>query len=298
MNKKGQIEMWLTLLAVIVFIAVAVGFTVFDTVDASHVGVKNRFGVIQGTMPPGMAYTGAFVHVYQYDLRMREMQVSMAGDQSAVDKDGQSVFATININYRLNPDNIIDAYTKIGVDRDRNLERILNIDGIIREGFKQTTSQYGSLEIFQKRQEVKEKAIEIIRANFPKEYFNLENVIVSNLDFNPAFKEAIEAKKTNEERAKAKGAEVEIEKFEADRQIEIARGRAESKKLDAEAVAYERLTLAQSEAEALRLKRKELTPLLVQNNWISQWDGALPQYIFGDSGILLNMPMPGEEASG
>ena len=69
------------------------------------------------------------------------------------------------------------------------------------------------------RSRVKQKAIEQIKSNFPELYFILDNVIISNLDFNPEFKSAIEAKKVAEELAKAKEQEVKVSKFEADKQI-------------------------------------------------------------------------------
>ena len=81
------------ILFVVVIAVLAIGF---DTVDASHIGVKNRFGVIQGTMQPGMAWTGLFVHVEQYDLRMQKMTVEMLeGAKTAVDIDGQTIKARI-----------------------------------------------------------------------------------------------------------------------------------------------------------------------------------------------------------
>jgi regulator of protease activity HflC (stomatin/prohibitin superfamily) len=244
--KKGQTGVFAVVLIIVGFI-ILIGLGLgFDTVDASHIGVKNRFGVLEGTMQPGMQWTGFFTHVEQYDLRLRKKIIEMNGADSAVDKDGQGIFATIEINYRLNPENVENAYSKIGIDN--NLAEILNIDGTIKEGFKSVTSEYTSLEIFQKRSEVKQKAIEKIRENF-------------------------------------------ISKFEANKKIETARGIAESKKLQAEANAYETITLAKAEAEALSLKSKQLTPLMVQNNYIDAWNGQLPQYMLGsNTDILMSMP--------
>jgi len=277
---------------VIFVIALIISVAGFDTVNASHKGVKVKFGQIQGTMEPGLAWTGLFVDVHQYNLRMRKMHVDMDADQSAVDKDGQSVFADIEINYVLNPTKIENIYSQVGSDNGR-LETTLNIEGIVKEGFKAVTSKYSSLEIIQNRGQVKEEAIEQITANFPAEYFTLSNVIVSNLDFNAEWKKAIEQKKTNEELAKAEEKNVEREKQKADQAIEIARGQAESKKLAAEAEAYQRLTMAKAEAESLRLKKAELTPQMIQNNWIDAWNGQLPTYVLTseeNSNMLLQLP--------
>ena len=221
------------------------------------------------------------------------MVVEMAGEQSAVDQDGQSIYATIQINYRFKIDNAENAYKRVGPDNV--LAEILNLDGIVREGFKETTSKHEALEIIQNRQEIKEEAIASIQKNFPADYFVLDTVIISNIDFSKDFNDAIQLKKTNEELAKAKERAVDIQKFEADGKIEQARGEAESKKLDAEALAYQRLTMAEAEAQALALKRKEITPLMVQNNLIDRWDGSMPNFlIMGDSeapSLLLQTPL-------
>lgn len=266
----------------------------FDTVNASHIGVKDQFGQIQGTMMPGMQWTGLFVHVEQYDLKTRKATVDMSGGESAIDRDGQSVFARIEVNYHLNPESVTDAYSKVG--RNDEMADILNIDGIIRESFKTVTSGYTSLEIFQKREEVKEKTIERVRMNFPSKYFTFDNAVISNIDYNALFKAAIEGKKTAQETAKMTEAEVQIEQYKADKVIQQARGAAESVKLAADAQAYERLAIARSEAESLKLKREQITELMVQNNWIDKWNGALPTYMFGSgNGILFSIPM-GKEA--
>ena len=286
---------------VVVAVALFVGLAGFDTVDASHKGVKVRFGKIIGTMDPGMAWTGLFTDVNQYSLRTRKVEVTMEGAEGAVDKDGQSVYGRIEVNYRLKGDNVENAYRNIGKDKSGLLENVLNVDGIIREGFKTTTSQYTSLEIFQKRAEVKAKAIELITSNFPENYFILENVVVSNIDFNPAFKNAIEQEKTNERLAAAKEKEVDIAKFQANMKIETARGEAESAKLAAEAKAYQVLKQAESEARALALKKKELTPLMLANNWVDAWDGNLPMYMITTEqaqGVLMQLPTGLTQAGG
>jgi regulator of protease activity HflC (stomatin/prohibitin superfamily) len=289
--KKGQMEIGiLGGIVIVFFICLLVFLLGFDTVNASHIGVKDQFGQIQGTMMPGMQWTGIFVHVEQYDLKTRKEVVEMNGSESAIDKDGQSVFARIEINYHLNPESVTEAYTKVG--RNDDMADILNIDGIVREAFKTVTSEYTSLEIFQKRAEVKDKTIEKIRMNFPIKYFTFDNVVISNIDYNAQFKAAIEGKKTAQELAKQTEAEVLIEQYKADKVIQQARGAAESVKLSADAQAYQRLAIAKSEAEALGLKRAQINELMVQNNWIDKWDGALPNYMFGSSnnGFLFSMP--------
>lgn len=296
-GKKGQEA------AAFVFIILIVGgllggllilFQGFDTVDASHLGVMNRFGEIQGVMQPGMRWTGLFTHVEQYDLRMRTMTVEMMNaEQTAIDHDGQTVKARILINYHLMPDSVIEAYKKVGMDAD--MVKILNLEGIVREGFKSTTANFTSTEIWQERQLVKDQAISKIEQNFPKQYFVLDNIIISDIDFNPAFIAAIEAQKTNEKLALAKEKEVDIAKFEADRRVAEQKGLSDAAKIQYEAEAYQLLTKAESEAKALQLKREQITPLMVQNNYIDAWKAGgaqVPKIIMGGSSPNFLMQMP------
>ena len=296
-NKKSQnnivIGGAIAVIVTIAIVAMIVMFMGFDSVDASHIGVKNRFGEILGTMNPGMQWTGLFVSVTQYDLRTRQLTVEMLqNEQTAIDKDGQSIKARILINYHLNPDSVIDAYQKVGMNDD--MARILNLEGITREGFKSTTAKYTSTEIWQKRQEVKDEAIKNIESNFPKKYFVLENVVIPDIDFNPAFIAAIEQQKTNEKLALAKEQEVAIAQFEAQRKVAEQKGLSDAAKIQYDADAYKILVAAQSDAQSLRLKREQVTPLMVQLEYINAWKAGgaqVPRIVLGNSpSMLMTMP--------
>jgi regulator of protease activity HflC (stomatin/prohibitin superfamily) len=291
MKKKAQsiggaIAVILVVAFVVTIIVLLMGY---DVVDASHLGVMNRFGVILGVMQSGMRWTGLMTHVEQYDLRERQMTVEMFDPlNSAVDRDGQMVFCRIQVNYRLNPDSVQDAYRKVGLDRD--MAKILNIEGIIKENFKVITAHYSSTQMWQNRTLIKDQAITQIENKFPKEYFILDNVIISDLDYAQKFKDAIEAEKENEKLALAAQAAVSIAKFQADSAIETARGVGESNKI-------QKIAAAEADARALELKRLQITPLMVENNWIDKWSGQVPTFlIMSGSGeeqntnLLLQLP--------
>lgn len=255
MNKKGALGAIIT----VVLIALAFVFLLagFDKVEANHLGVKVRLGQITGTMEPGYEWTGPLTDVYQYDMRIRKAQVQMAGSQSATDKDGQAVFGTVNVNYRLknNRDVVQSLYANVGSDgviADR-----LNIEPIIREGFKQATVKYEAIEILQKRQEVKESAKENIRNNFPAQYFEIVDIVITNVDFSEQFKSAIEQKKVATQNRLKEEEQVQVVKFQQEQEIEKYK----------------------AEAEKLRLQKTQVTALLNQQKMIQKWDGKLPQYL-------------------
>ncbi len=56
-------------------------------------------------------------------------------------------------------------------------------------------------------------------------------------------------------------------------------------KKDKKSKKKKKIDIAAAEAHANKLKEQSLTPLLIQQQWINQWDGKLPVYT-GNSGPL------------
>lgn len=272
-NKKGQTFAIVTI-AVIFLTAILIAVLGFDKVEANHLGVKVRLGEVIGHMDAGMEWTGFFVSVHQYDLRLRKAVIELQGGNSAVDKTGQAVFATVNVNYKVipNKDTVINLFKRVGSDNviaDR-----LNIEAIIREGFKQATVKYDALEILEKRQQVKLEARQFIIENFPSDYFEISDIVITNIDFSAQFKQAIEDKKTAEQNALKEQNQLEVVKFQQQQEIEVYK----------------------AEAERLRLQKTQVTALLNQQKWIEKWNGQLPTYVIaseGTSNMLLNLPTAG-----
>jgi len=255
-DKNGQAGAWgIGVFIVIVIVGIIIAITGFDRVDASHQGVMVRFGEIKGTMEPGLKWTGIFTHVYQYDLRVRSSNVEMISTGAATDKDGQTVYGEVSVNYRLKHDVVEQLYANIG--RDDVVEERLLIEPIIREGFKQATVQYEAIEILENRQEVKELAKSNIASNFPAKYFEIEDIVVANIDFSEQFKQAIEDKKTATQERLKEAELVEVVKLQQEQEIERYK----------------------AEAEKLRLQKAEVTALLNQQKMIDKWDGTLPTYL-------------------
>lgn len=310
-NKRGNVTVIVTVVfGIFCFILLIIGLNSFKQVDASHIGVVNDMGNIKGVMNSGWQFMMPWINIIEYDLRTKRMDIGIDDANSAPDKEGQKVYASIQINFKTNGENVVNTYKSVGYDKD--LPNILNINGIVIEAFKTVTAQYDSKTLYEKREELKQKAIEQIKMNFPKDYLILDNVVISNIGYSPAFQQALEDKKVNEQKALAKQAEAEYQKQEAFRQVELAKGEAESNKvktianaqalaeqtkLNADAQAHAILVQAESEAKALELKKQQLTPLMIQNNWIdmmsAKWSGNYPTWITGDNmNMLMQMQPP------
>jgi regulator of protease activity HflC (stomatin/prohibitin superfamily) len=246
-------------------------FSGFDMVDANHLGVMNQMGELKGIMQSGIKWTGMFTKVYSYDMRIRKAHVELSGINSAVDKTGQYVSATIDVNYRIksNQDVVLFLYKNIGTDDV--IDDRLNIVPLITEGFKQASVKYDALEILDKRQEVKELAKENIKKNFPEQYFEISDIVITNIDFSKGFKDSIEAKKQAEQDAIKEQNLLEVVKFQQQQEIERYK----------------------AEAEKLRLQKSEITALLIQQQWIQKWDGHLPSNLMttpDNADLILSLP--------
>lgn len=250
----GIIGILFILIAVVLFLGV-------DGVDANHLGVKVRLGQIKGTMEAGVEWTGLLTQVYQYDMKIRKARVEMLGTQSATDKDGQAVFGIVNVNFRLKPDKEVVQRLYRNVGTDDVIVYRLNIEPIIKEGFKQASVQYEAIEILQNRQKVKELAKENIRKNFPAEYFEIVDIVVENIDFSDEFKNAIEQKKIATQNKLKEQEQVQVVRFQQEQEIEKYK----------------------AEAEKLKLQKSEITELLVKQQWIQKWNGQLPLYMLSSS---------------
>ena len=127
-----------------------------------------------------------------------------------------------------------------------------------------------------RRNEVSEQIAAQLREKLTRHGLVLDEFSIANFAFSPSFTSAIEAKVNAEQK-----------KLEADRDL-----------LRIQVEAEQRIASARAEAEALRLQRQEVTPLLVElrraeneRAAIGKWNGQLPTTAVGSAAMpLLTLP--------
>ena len=78
--------------------------------------------------------------------------------------------------------------------------------------------------------------------------------------------------------------------LKAENDVKTAEAEAKIKMAKAEGTSQSMLIQARAEAEANKLKQSTLTPMLIQQQWIEKWDGALPTTSLGSgTGVMVNM---------
>ena len=268
--------------------ALIFAFSVFRIIPAGHVGVKVLFGQVE-PVPLREGLNLVWNPLYDIvDMDTRVLKHTARYD--AASKDLQAVHVEMVLNYRLSPDRAPEVYRSIGL----NFSGVI-IDPAAQEVLKAQTATHNAAEILLKRPAIKSDVQRDLTVWLAKYGIELKEAALANIRFDANYEKAIEAKQIEEQKAEQKRYEL----IQAQRQAEIAAATAKGK---GDAAREE----ARGVAEALRLKGEaeaaynakvasSLTPVLIQQQYLSKWDGRLPVYALGGGGTpLIQLPAPGE----
>lgn len=270
----------IVLFAILGILIVTTFFDSFYIVNAGERAIILTLGK-PSEMPSSEGFhwkTPFFQQVVYMDIKTRKYEATA----SAASKDLQVVSTNIAVNYHLTGESVPMLYKTIGVNYESTI-----IQPAVQEVVKMATAQFTAEELITKRDLVKEKIDLGLKDRLLDKGINMETTSITNFDFSAQFNQAIEQKVTAEQQAltaKNKLAQVE---YEAQQLVAQANGTATAKILNAEA-----------EAKALELQKTQITPDLillrqveVQKLMTDKWNGVLPQYMFGNTIPLMQMPM-------
>ena len=272
-------------------IAILFIFSCSERIDAGHVGVKvNLHGTEKGVddvveVTGRVWYTPWNTSVYEVPTYVRDVSYTLDEHEGfenneefrITTKDGLTVAFDVGLNYRTEAHNVVKIFKKYRKTPDE-LERGI-LRKYVRDGFNSIAALYNAEELYEKRNEFKERSEQFIKDMLEPEGFTIENITILNEIRPPeSIKENIERKINAKQIALEK--QEQLAQAEADAAKKVATARGDSLSL---------VIKAQAESEAYRLKKKELTPILVKQQWIEKWNGQLPTYSGGSSqsGITL-----------
>jgi regulator of protease activity HflC (stomatin/prohibitin superfamily) len=253
-------------------------FSVFRIIPAGHVGVKVLFGQVD----PVPLREGLNVVLNPlYDIVVMDGRVGKhSARYDAASKDLQAVHVEMVLNYRLHPDRAPEVYKSIGLDYSAVI-----IDPAAQEVLKANTATHNAAEILLRRPAIKADIQRDLTLWLAKYGVELKEASLANIRFDQNYEKAIEAKQIEEQKAEQKRYEL----IQAQRQAEIiaaaAKGRGDAAREEAKGVAE--ATRIKGEAEATYNARvaASLTQPLIQQQYLSKWDGRLPQYTFGGNAV-------------
>lgn len=250
-----------------------------ENIDSGNIGIKvNKFGTGRGvsgvTECTGTVfYNPISTTIYEFPINIRHKEYINEGSFVVNSKDGSEFHVSPIVNYRINPDKATQIFAKYRKD----LEGIENgfLKTAVTEAFRIVTNGYTADQLISSREAFDNKVKATLRKQLEPEGFVLDQ-FTTNLEYPESFKNAINAK--NNAVQKALMAENRVKQAEAEAKIKVATATG-----DAEAT----LTKARAEAEANKLKQATLTPMLLQQQWISKWRGEVPSTQLGTNTQVL-----------
>lgn len=257
----------LTGICIILVIGLIIFFGSTTIVPTGHIGVVTLYSKVQDRyLDAGFHFITPFVEdVHDIDIRTQKYSNTVEGSA----KDLQIVNITLSINYQIRPDKASQLYAEVG---ENYTDIILN--PALQSGLKASMAKFTAEEMVTKRSEVATSITEELNTRL-EEYFIISAVNIENIGFTDEYNKAIEAKTTNQQKAEAEKAQLEIIKVQNEQKINTAEAEAKVRELQSKSVTEQSL-------EQLRLEN--------QKAMIEKWDGKTPVTMLGNNPFtMLNL---------
>lgn len=258
-------------------VAIFVGVSSCEQIDAGHVGVKvNMYGSDKGvggvTECTGMVfYNPITTKIYEFPtfIQHKEYTKTEERDNSFVvnSKDGSEFRVSPIVNYSVQRDKVPAIFSKYRRSLPEIEEGFLKT--AVYDAFRLAANKYTADGLISNREVFEQEVRRILINQLLKEGFVL-NQFTSNLVYPNSFKNAINAK--NNAVQAALMAENKVKQAEAEAKIKVAKANGEAESM---------LAIARAEAESNRLRQSTLTPMLIQQQWIEKWKGNVPTTTLG-----------------
>lgn len=233
-------------------------------IPSNTVGVKYSAlnGTSKNTLKEGVHFVTPFVDkIYKIDTTVQERTDESVSVQT---KDAQWAKMQVNVKYEVSKSNAFKVYKQYKT-MDALKENI--IGNYAQNAMNEVCSKYNIIDLLgDQRNEIINKASEILRENLEKEGVTLKMLTIKDLDAGEKIEKAIS------------------DEAVAKKQVETAKQKQEKARTEAET----KLIEAEGEANANAVKTKALTPEVLQEQWINKWDGKLPKVTDGNTMIGLD----------
>lgn len=255
-NKKGLLSI------------IPLGLLVFVqsicVIPSNTVGVKYSalHGTSKDTLKEGVHLVTPFVDkIYKIDTTVQERTDDNVSVQT---KDAQWAKMQVNVKYEVSKSNAFKVYKQYKT-MDALKDNI--IGNYAQNAMNEVCSNYNIIDLLgDKRNEIINKATDILKQNLEKEGVTLKMLTIKDLDAGKKIEKAIS------------------DEAVAKKQVETAKQKQEKARTEAET----KLIEAEGEANANAVKTKALTPEVLQEQWINKWDGKLPKVTDGNTMIGLD----------
>jgi regulator of protease activity HflC (stomatin/prohibitin superfamily) len=251
--------------------------SVFVVIPAGQVGVKVLFGNVE-SKPLQEGLNIVWNPLYDV-IKMDARVVKFQDKYDAASKDQQIVHVTMALNFRLLPDRAPEVYKSIGL----NFVNVI-VSAAAPEVLKANTAKHNVAEILQQRQLIKIDVQKGLTEWLERYGLALNEVSLSDIRFDKKYEEAVENAQIAERNSVAADwnakAKIATLRGDGEAEMEKAKGEAAATRLRGDAEEYYNNKVSSS-----------LRPVIIQQQYLTKWDGKLPQFMTGGGqGPLLMLP--------
>ncbi len=259
----------------VVFLLFVQPFT-FENIDAGNVGIKiNLYGSDKGV--DNIALVTGRVWYNTWTTKIIEFPTftqSVDYDPFVITtKDAAEFKVDPKLNYHINPDKVPQIYRQYR----RPLAEIQQgfMKNTIYDAYRIAANSFTSDSVMSNREVFEDRVQNVLTRTLGKDGF-IYDQLTSAITPPPSLRQMIDEKNTSiQARLKAENM---AKQAEAEAKVIIARAEGQAKAT---------LIKARAEAEANQLRQKTITPLLIQQEWVSKWNGVLPTTNAGGSASLM-----------
>ena len=276
---RSLVKIVVTIIIGIIIIAV-IAISSVRIVDAGNRGVLVQFGNVatDNSLDEGIHFVVPFRdNVVQLEVRTQKI----VEDTTSASQDLQDVSTQVALNYHVNPDRAQVLYQQLGPDYANRV-----IIPAIQESVKQVTARFNAEELITNRETVKNQIEEQITARLASYNIVADAMSITDFQFSPLFKQAVEAKVSAQQRALQAQNELRRIQIEAQQNEAQAIGEQKANIARAEGIKQSNILQAEGEAQAITIIDQQLRNNPTYLEWLksTKWDGKLPLVTGGGAG--------------
>lgn len=276
METKTWKKAGITVVAVCI---IGIGANCINIIPTGYTGIKTSFGkVSQKELTTGIHFSVPFVQNVS-EINNKQQDVTIADKIWGEASDKTPVYAeNVTVTYNISVEKSVWLYSNV-----TNMDDIIN-NGIVASAVKSAMAELGPEDVTNRGKVeplAQQKLAEAINAKYGEDAVTVHQVIISNMDFEDAYNDAIQQKSIAQQTAARQKIENEtaIAKAEADKTVAIKNAEAKAEKMKIE---------AEAQADANKKVAESISDELIDYQKIEKWDGRLPTVTSGNAIVSLD----------
>ena len=276
METKTWKKAGITVVAVCI---IGIGANCINIIPTGYTGIKTSFGkVSQKELTTGIHFSVPFVQNVS-EINNKQQDVTIADKIWGEESDKTPVYAeNVTVTYNISVEKSVWLYSNV-----TNMDDIIN-NGIVASAVKSAMAELGPEDVTNRGKVeplAQQKLAEAINAKYGEDAVTVHQVIISNMDFEDAYNDAIQQKSIAQQTAARQKIENEtaIAKAEADKTVAIKNAEAKAEKMKIE---------AEAQADANKKVAESISDELIDYQKIEKWDGRLPTVTGGNAIVSLD----------